>query len=70
MKMTYMPLITAATTVFVLASAASFAIDPTAPRRSGLENTVAMEDLCAADSCSVVYKTEAGGRPSHVVTVR
>ena len=53
MKMSHTPMftVTVTATLFVLASAASFAVDPAARLRSnGLERTVTLAEICADDA--------------------
>lgn len=70
MKTPRMPMITVATTLFVLASAASLAVDlGRGFEFPGLERTVTHADLCTGSACSIAYKTEDGGPPSQVVPV-
>jgi hypothetical protein len=65
------PVVTGAATFFILASAASFAIDQSGILRDGeVERTVAIADVCGATTCSIAYKTDDGGPPSRVVPVR
>lgn len=72
MRMPYQSIVTMAATLVVLASAASFAVDPSSRllRDSGLERTVTLADMCGGSSCSIAYKTDEGGPPSSVVPAR
>ena len=71
MRITHLPVATGLATVVVLASAASFALDPVRGFRDGaVERTVALADLCGPESCSIAYKTGDGAGPSVVVPAR
>lgn len=71
MYVPYGPVVTGVTTLFVLASAATFAIDPNrSSREAGVERTVPLADLCGAAGCSIAYKSADDGVPSRVVPAR
>lgn len=72
MKSILRPVTTGAATLFVLASAASLAVDPIRALRGdpGVERTVSLADLCDATGCSIAYKTGDGGPPSRILPAR
>ena len=71
MYVPYGPVVTGVTTLFVLASAATFAIDLNrSTRDAGVERTVPLADLCGAADCSIAYKATEEGVPSRVVPAR
>lgn len=71
MRVSRSSVLSGAAALFVLASAATLALDPRdAMRLGGLERTVSLADLCGAAGCSIAYKTAEGGAPSQVVPVR